>query len=176
MKITDRYAGAINATNLVIDPGTTFSSTDVLGAYGMAGKAHPLAVALARLLCGDNRDSGAVVHIIAEMAFKRARTIEMPFKRLQAVSMAQACIAWKRSGVCRPCGGHGVEYLPGTPHLSDIQCKFCHGTGKIPFEKQFITLGAQHVELANWLINVMERELAKSGPEAIRRIGANLEL
>ena len=38
MRVLDRYASAIDSSNLKSEPGTTFSDTDVLGAAGIAAK------------------------------------------------------------------------------------------------------------------------------------------
>jgi hypothetical protein len=62
MKIVDRYASAVRASSLKSEPDTTYSASDVLGAMGLAGKRHPLAVALTRLFTGDNTASGDIVN------------------------------------------------------------------------------------------------------------------
>ena len=52
-------------------------------------------------------------------------------------------------------------------------CKFCRGTGKILFDRQFpIT----RLELARWLLVEIEREQAVAGPAAMAALAPKLEL
>jgi hypothetical protein len=187
MSIADRYATAIRSSCLTVDERTYRSDTDVLAGMGCADRAlsrgkdfngrdipkAPLAVALQRLFMGDNHASREIVQVLADLAWRRARTTGVKLARPQAADMARACLAWHRSGVCKPCGGHGVMVMPGTKTLGHQKCGACKGEGAVPFERQF---PQELRELARWLVAEMERDQAKVGPEAMKWIAPMLDL
>jgi len=173
MKITDRYASAINSRTLTVDPKTTMSDTDVLGAYGLAAKRAPLAVALSRLLAGDNRAQALIVDHLADDAWRHARHLRVKCSPVEAADLARACLAWYRHGACRPCGGHGKLKIPGTVTLGVEDCPACRGFGRMPLEAQVIK---RHRELASWLVAIMKRELATAGPAAMAALAPKMDL
>jgi DnaJ-class molecular chaperone len=172
MRIQDRYASAIKSSSLKVDPRTTFSDTDVLGAVALASRTQPLGVALERLFAGDNGASKQVVAVLAQLARGKATALRIKFTAVQSVDMAQACLAWHRDGTCKPCGGHGVMKIKGTTTLGVQECKTCKGTARVPFEREF---HATQRELARWLVAEMEREQAKAGPAAMAKIAPRLD-
>ncbi len=171
--IIERYASAVRSTNLRSDVRSVASDTDVLGSMGLAARDFPLAVALQRLFCGDNKAAAAIAETLADDAWREARAMRVKLNRVEAYDMAQACLAWHRDGVCKPCGGHGKLLIPGTKTLGNRDCKDCRGVGKMPFERQFP--GHQR-ELAGWLVAHMEQHQSKAGPEAMKRLSAHLSL
>lgn len=171
--ITGRYAAAVHTSNLASSPRTTCSPSDVLGAFGIAGRRHPLAVALARLFVGDNHAAGAIVAILSGMALSRAKREGVKLRPVECDDMARAVLAWHRDGLCRPCGGHGVLRVPGTTTLSDSTCPKCRGTRKVPFDAQF---SVEHLIVARWLQGEIEREAGKAGPAAMAALAPRLEL
>lgn len=170
--IGERYSVAIRSRNLVVNPLTTFSDTDVLGGMGLAGKDHPLAVALQRLFAGDNAAASEVVVVLAEMVRNKASSKRIKMAETQAVDMARACLAWHRDGMCKPCGGHGITLIVGTKTLGSQECKACKGTGRRHFEREF---HESFQPLAQWLVAEMEREQAKAGPAAMAKIAPRLD-
>jgi hypothetical protein len=173
MKISERYSTAIKSSNLAVKEATTYSDTDVLGAYGIAAKTHPLAVALERLLSGDNHAAVTVVALLAVMARRHNTTNGGAMTEGQSVDVARSALAWFRHGTCTACGGHGYLPLPGAPGLSDVECLSCRGSGKIPFESQ---LHKSQRSTALWLLAEMEREMSKAGPAAMKAIAPSLTL
>lgn len=173
MLIQDRYASAIRSSNLQTDERTTYSDTDVLGAFGLAGREHPLAVALQRLFLGDNGAASEIVEMLAQMARGKANASRLKMTVIQAEGMAKACLAWHRHSACAPCGGHGLLVIPGTKTLGSQECKACRGTGKRPFEQEF---HHSFRGIAIWLVSEMEREQARAGAEAMKKIAPKLEL
>lgn len=173
MLIQDRYASAIRSSNLAVDERTTYSDSDVLGAFGLASRERPLAVALERLFSGDNGAARRIVAILAQMLVGKAPHMRIAITHEQAHVMAQACLAWHRSNACRPCGGHGKLVIPGTLTLGHQDCKVCRGTGKRPFEREF---HAEMRELAKWLIAEMERHQARAGGAAMAKLAPKLEI
>ena len=173
MKITERYASAVNSPNLKSKPDTTYSDTDVLGAFGLAGKKRPLAIALTRLFTGDNHAAREIVAILADEAWRRARFESVKMTRLQSQDIARAVLAWHRDGVCRPCGGHGYLQITGTPSIGDSECPACRGTRKMPFEREF---HADRLGLAQWLQGEIEREQGEAGQAAMRALAPRIEL
>ncbi len=173
MKIQERYASAIRSRNLRSEERTTYSDSDVIGAYGWASTQGSLAVDLERLFAGDNGAAGAVVETLAELARGKATAMRMKIGSAQAVDMARACLAWHRDGTCRPCGGHGKLVIPGTKTHGDRDCQVCRGTGKRPFEREF---HPEKRQLARWLLAEMQRATAEAGPAAMRALAPRLEL
>lgn len=181
MKITNRYASAVHSSNLDVDEKTTYSDSDVLGAMGYAGKAErfdgrpgvPLAAALARLFSGDNTASREIVEIMAELAWSKGKALSVKLTRVQSADMAKAVLAWHRDGVCKPCGGHGYEIVPGTRTVGDTECRACRGSRKMPFDIHFT---ASEVPIARWLLANLEREQEKAGPAAMAALAPRLEL
>ncbi|MES2973379.1 MAG: hypothetical protein V4757_07210 [Pseudomonadota bacterium] len=173
MKIQERYAVAVNSTCLTVDERTTFSDTDVVGAYGLASKSEPLAVRLERLFHGDNGASAALVTDLSQLLRNKAASMRLRIARTQADDMAKACLAWHRNGTCKTCGGHGLQLIPGTKTHSERDCLSCRGTGRRPFERNF---RHELQGLAGWLVAHMEREQARAGPAAMQSLAPMLGL
>jgi len=180
MKIQERYATAVRSSCLTVDERTTYSDTDVLGAMGLASREHPLAVALERLFYGDNTASEDLLNILTEMLQGKAPSLQTRISASVARDMARACLAWHRDGTCKACGGHGKQLIPGTKTHSERPCHACKpspnaatGTGKVPFERSF---HPERRPLAAWLVSEMQREQAKAGPAAMKRLAPSLNL
>ena len=47
-------------------------------------------------------------------------------------AVAAAVLSWWLSHVCLKCHGRRAERITGTPALSAMQCRHCHGTGAQP--------------------------------------------
>lgn len=171
-RITERYASAANSSNLSSKERTTWSDSDVLGAAGLAAKEHELGIALMRLFTGGK--SEPVIAQLTEIAFKRARTLEItPFPVLTAKDMAVAVLGWYRHGTCAACGGTGKQLIPDTPHLSDKDCGACYGSGRIAFEQQF---QHKHRPVANWLRREIDRSQGAAGRAAMAAIAPDFDL
>lgn len=170
MKIIERYSAAVNSDNLVIDPRSTWADTDVLGAAGLAAKAEPLGIALTRLFADGKAEP--VVVILSEMAFKRARTLQVRLSRVQADDLSKSVLAWYRHGICKPCGGVGYRIIPGTPKLGD-ECPDCRGTGRRLFDEEF---RGELYELARWLSGEIDRSQVAAGRAAMAMLAPRLEL
>ena len=179
MNFDDRYATAVRSSNLKSKPDTLRSDSDVLGAAGLAAKRAPLALALLRLLSGDNHASTEIVSILAGMADGKAYRIGVEITRIECVDMGRAVLAWCRDGTCKACGGHGfrlandAEIGQGRAVLSEHHCPACRGERKIPFDRQF---SIERLELARWLRSEVEREVSKAGPAAMAALAPRLEL
>lgn len=171
--LDERYATAVNSSNLNIDARTAISDTDVLSAFGIAARTEPLAVALKRLFAGDDRAVHDVVRELTAVAWYGARALRVRLDRIEAFDMARACVAWQRNGTCRECGGHGFELIAGTRTHSERRCPPCRGSGKLPFEKNF---PRRQRELAAYLVAEMQREMGRAGPEAMKILATRLEL
>lgn len=179
-KFTNRYAGAVFSRNLKSEPDTAMSDADTVGAAGLAAKRSPLAMALLRLFVGDNHAAESLAILLENMVVGKAYRMGIEITRSEARDMGRAVLAWHREGVCKPCGGHGFDVQKGSAKvgqaravLSSTNCKFCRGTGKILFDKQFpIT----RLELARWLLVEIEREQAIAGPAAMAALAPKLEL
>ena len=98
MKIIDRYNSAVRSSNLKSGPSTTASDTDVLGAMGLAAKRNPLAIALTRLLTGDNSASSEIVRILAASLKGKAKRDGPAMKWVECEDMARGVLAWQAAG------------------------------------------------------------------------------
>ena len=173
MTIQDRYASAVHSRSLTVDPRTRMSDTDVLGAYGLASREVPLAVALERLFAGDNKAAPQIAEALGGMAHQHSYKLDVRISKIECHDLAKACLAWHRNGTCRECGGHGYQLAPGAPMLSERECPACNGTGRINLEQQF---HPELRELVRWMAAELARETGRAGPAAMRRIAPMLEL
>lgn len=170
MRIIERYSAAVHSDNLAVDERTVMSDTDVLGAAGLAARSEPLGVALTRFFAGGK--AGPVVEELTILVFKRARTVGVKLSQVQAVDLSTAVLGWYRHGTCQPCGGTGYQLIPGTPSLGD-ECTHCHGTGRLPFDRQFHE-GTR--DLARWLSGEIDRSQTAAGRAAMTLIAPKLDL
>ena len=183
MSITDRYATAVRATSLAgnaesmadgTSPAKTANQVDVLGAFGLAAKKRPLAVALTRLFAGDNRAAREIVQLLAVMVDTKSwRDDGVNVPMLEAEDIGRKVLAWHRDGVCRDCGGHGFELIHGAPSLSGNACPVCRGSRKVPFDSEFTM---ERLHLARWLREKIEREQGMAGQAAMRALAPRLDL
>lgn len=172
MKFDDRYSSAVRSSNLKSAPDTRMSDTDVLGAAGLAGKKHPLAFALMRLLAGENSETREVVQLMAAMADGRGFRTGVEISRIECDDMACRVLAWYRHGRCEPCRGRGYQVIEGTARLGN-QCPACHGSGKRSFDDEW---PLERIDLARWLLAKLERELAIGGPAAMAKLAPRLDI
>lgn len=177
-KIENRYASAVRSSNMRSKPGTEMSDSDVIGAAGLAARRNELAISLMRLFSGDNREAHHVVRVLSEMAWGKAKAEHVKLKRAQADDMARAVLAWFRDGRCDVCRGHGYKVVggklgEGRAVLSDAACSACKGTRKLPFDTQF---AIERRLIARWLLSEVERQLAVAGAEAMKALGARMDV
>ena len=170
MKILERYASAVRSGDLRSRENTTFSDPDVIGAYGLAAKREPLGVALQRLFTGDN---GAADQVILILAGRIKDHFQGQLSSTQARDVAAGVLEWNRNSVCTSCNGSGYEVIPGTPSLSDHECKACRGTGKRLFQKQF---HRDKLKFADWAQVQIEMAQSRAGQEAMKAIAPSLNL
>lgn len=177
MSILERYASAIHSSNLKSEPRTNASDSDVLGAGGLAAKDQPLAVALERLFRGDSHAAADIVALLASEVWEQSAADRRKLRRVEAEALAQAVLAWFRSGTCKPCGGHGYAIIgtlgTGRAVKSDQECPACRGTKKVLFEPQFT---ARTLPYAYWLRDRIEAQSCIAGPAMMRKLGKEMGL
>lgn len=188
--VEERYSTAVSSSNLAVNPRTSMSDTDVLGAMGLADREltqgrksdgtpvrpAPLAVALERLLSGDSRAAHGIVRGLADAVWKEARGRNTKLTHLEATHMAKVLLAWMRDGVCKTCGGHGYQLIPGTKTHSVTPCRHCSKSetpGKRPLFKEF---RPAHRDLADWLRNEVQREAGRAAPQAMAHLASTMDL
>jgi hypothetical protein len=185
MKFEDRYHSAVRTSNLKSEEKTTFSASDIMGAAGLASKprtasetsdsrpGQPLAMALLRLLTGDNHASAEVLAILSVKVIGKAHRLGPEIEQPAALMLSALVLGHFRDGRCRSCKGHGFELIKGAPAIGDKQCPQCDGTGNRPFDAMFTT---DRIDLARWLAAELDRELAKAGPAAMAALAPRLIL
>jgi len=195
----ERYASAVNSSNLSVKSETTYSDTDVLTAMGLAARHHPLGAALQRLFVdGKAREC---VDLMAKMAREYSLSVDRdlendtyggkprPQRRgtsatirrtprglspFQSQRLAEKVLAWYRHGVCTDCGGTGKEIIiEPKPHLGEDDCQTCRGTGRRLFEPNFTV---ETLEVACWLRDEVSKHQAFAGRAAMVAIGVNMDL
>ena len=180
--ITDRYAAAVRSKNLRAsaetmadgtNPVATAAAADVIGAFGLAGKKQPLAMALARLLVGDRQVARKIVDILTTKVLDKAEAWKVDIQPDEAVVLGKCVLAWAQFGTCKPCRGLGHPLIRGTTTLSQVTCPECHGTGRMPFDTHF---AVEHLQLARWLLAEIEADIAKAGPVAMAALAPRLDL
>ena len=192
MSIKERYASAVNSSNLSVKYETNFSDTDCLAAMGLAARHHPLGAALQRLFVdGKAREC---VDLMAKMARDHSQQLQPATQNprkggttafnsrgkgrglspFQSQRLAEKVLAWYRHGVCTECGGTGKEIIiEPKPHLSEDDCRHCRGTGRRLFEPNFT---AETLEVAVWLRNEVSKHQAMAGKAAMLAIGVSIDL
>lgn len=109
------------------------SDVDILTAVGMAGIRNPGWLAVFRLKYLNDWESATE----AKDQFRRwaKRSMERRGMDIKAIDRAaeQALEHWI-DDTCHPCKGHGYSMVPGTPHLSDVECQKCRGSGRKPIK------------------------------------------
>lgn len=188
ISIKNRYASAVNSSNLKSEERTNTSDSDVLGAMGIAdrrlslginehgdkiGSEHPMAVPLERLFVGDRASAGVIVQLLAGSIRGKAQSLRIRMSETQATDMAKAVLGWFRQPACRVCGGHGFKVIKNTTVLGDSKCRPCNGSGKVLLEDLF---HADQRELVRWAKDQMEREAGQAGPAAMKALAPSLEL
>lgn len=181
--IKDRYASAVNSSNLKSAPETKWSDTDVLGAYGIADRRlssgedhfskHPLAVPLERMFAGDSSAASTIVSILSGIIRGKAKSLRIDMTVTQATDMAKATLGWFRAPACRACSGHGFKIIKGTKTLGDSRCHPCNGTGKVQLEQLY---RVEQRELVRWVMAQLERESNMAGPAAMKALAPTLNL
>lgn len=187
ISIKNRYASAINSSNLKSEGRTDTSDSDILGAMGIADRRlnagknehgddvskHPLAVPLERLFAGDSASAGVIIQLLAGMIRGKAQSMRVKMSETQGTDMARAVLGWFRKPACRACGGHGFYVIRNTTVLGDSKCKPCNGSGKVLLEELF---HESQRELVRWAMSQIEREAGQAGPAAMRALASQMEL
>jgi hypothetical protein len=179
--IRDRYASAVNTSNLKSDPKTTYSPTDVLGAYGLADRRlangidhhtkHPLAVPLERLFAGDDTAARDIVLRLTGIIRGKAIALRVDLTQSQTRDMARAILGWFRRPACPKCDGHGFKKIAGTTTIGNMRCRPCDATGRVQLEQLY---RVEQRQLVRWVVARMELEAGLAGPAARKAIAPQL--
>lgn len=176
-KILDTYAGAVARGDLSSDDRSTFRGADVVGAFGLAGRKHKLAAALARMFIGGDREAKEVSAIMTRMLVSKAHDLGEPIGEAAADLIAGIVLEWHRNSTCPMCKGHGFRTVAGElgesrAVIGSQACRTCKGRRVRPFDPLF---PAERLSLARWLRDKVERETALAGPAALRYLRLDLK-
>jgi len=172
MRYQERYACSVNSSNLTVDERTTWADSDVIGAAGMAAHHFPLGVALMRLFDGSG-SAQEVIESMADEAMRKRNAMRIKISRVEVEDLCRAALAWHRAGTCPECGGTRKQLIPGTPHLSEIDCVPCNGSGRMLYRN---IIAESRIPLFEWLIAAIKREQVNAGCQAMRNLAPRLDL
>ncbi len=162
VRFEERYLAAVASSNLRSEQKTFYSSSDVLGAAGIASKCQPMAIALIRLFSGDNHAAAEILALLAQKLVSKAHRDGVRMSNRYAVEISAVTLDWFRDGRCKACRGLGFQgYGEHRP------CKACGGARRREFEPMF---EADHVEIARWLLTELEREVGVAEPTAMKAL------
>ena len=165
MQISERYTTARNTSNLKSSPRTNLSASDVLTAAGMAAQEHEDALLLWGIAYqGKSSDVYRLVEVLSKRLDGYMTKANVKGDRR---SIAMECIAWHLYGTCQPCGGRGLEMIPGTPMQSDTVCRHCNGSGKVPLPR-----GDAHT----WLTAYMGRINGHAAGKLMDKLALDMDL
>lgn len=164
--IQEKYTRARNTSNLKSEPRSRQSPADILAAAGMASqdKDNGTAMLLWEVLFrGKTQSKLALVEVLSRDLFfvMRRQKLEGDPRRI-----AMEVVAWYLHGTCKPCGGLGMEKMPGTPALSGRLCKACHGTKRVPLPRTIAH---------DWLQDRISKLSAIAGGRVMRKIADDLK-
>lgn len=148
--IAEKYMSARTTSSLKLKAETTSSPADILTAAGMVGGRQGLAM---QLWSVTHSPSKAHLMSLSQTLAHRLDGYMLSKKikaREHAASIAQTVLLWHLYGTCKYCNGTKRERIQGTPHLSDVECPRCNGTGRIP-------LVTAHDDSAKWLHSEIEQ-------------------
>jgi hypothetical protein len=63
--------------------------------------------------------------------------------------------------VCPACEGRKFELIPGTPHVGERRCNFCHGTGQRPYPRRHGEKVQAVMSVLGWIQGLMEKAVAR---------------
>lgn len=132
----ERYGTAVSAGRLR-QRQERLSSADTVAAAAIAGRHHPLGLALWRVRYGNDRgaypQAQELLRAKVMNVAHRRHWLERP-KGLRL--LAHQVLEWTVFGVCPHCAGRGLAPVDGVPSvLSDDPCDVCHGDGSTPIER-----------------------------------------
>lgn len=163
MKIHERYSVARNTSNLAVNPRTSLSASDVLGAAGMAGQEYELALLLWSVLYQGKIQ--AKVALVNHLSRDLRNQMEQKRWTGDPVVITKEVIGWWFNGVCKSCKGRGYEVLKGTPHLSERLCKACHGAKMVALPRG---------DTYTWLANRMDTLTAIASGAIMRKLAKQI--
>lgn len=149
MSLKEKVSSAQRSKNLQEVPHNQIGDVDIIRACGMVGAEMPLALSVWRLKYSDAASEfPKVFDGLLTMVLSR-------YHKVNGVDVTQNVLRYWLDNVCKPCKGRGKEAVPGTPMLSDRDCEFCEGQGRVKLKDQN--------DAALWLLeelSKMERDVA----------------
>lgn len=156
--IAEKYMSARTTGKLKLTNG--IGPAEMVAAAGMAGQQHGLAFDL--WVLHHHPSARALSRMVEILALRMDDYAAGKRVTVRSRRVVRQTLAHWLSPTCRSCGGHGKERISGTPHLSDVDCGHCHGTG----ERQ---LNTEHNEMAQWLLNEIRSISSQAEPALASR-------
>jgi len=167
MLIQERYNSARASSSLKVVETTRYAPTDILIAAGLTAQECEVAMLVWDVEArGKHKSKQDLINELARMLQRANELKKISFKG-DCHTIAKEVIAWRLYGTCQPCSGLGYQLILGTPVLSDVLCKHCHGTGKIALPR-----GSGHT----WLASLIDRLTAVAAGVMMRRLADDMNL
>lgn len=169
IKVDERYATAINSSNLKMDTRDGAPIGDVDLCVAVAWSSARLGRSLLRLVSEYGKpirlqgmSTTDAILLVGKLKSLRdvQRELAIQLKlwgHPQPIDASLSIISWWLVRVCRKCDGRGYEVVPGTARLSAKQCNYCHGTGEAKLPQ-----GDFGKRAANYLDDSIQRARAQS--------------
>jgi len=152
MGALERLAEAQISSNLG-DDYLRLADVDYIRASGWAAQSNPEGLMLYRLkYANDHTEYKPALQRMYALAVGKAFRMRLIISHQELTDLAENTLRHWVAPVCPACLGRGYEVIPGTPTLSETECKHCHGQGRLSLKK--IVRG--HIDLAEWLSQKMD--------------------
>jgi len=127
--MAERYARATLSSNLKDDEH--HHVTDTLAA--MALGSSDFGALLFRVKFANDRTSYPQLRVLWIDKVTEKADLNHWSTKIKPFKAAVTALEYWLNDRCPACFGLGYQKIPGTPHLSDVACHICEGTGTMPF-------------------------------------------
>lgn len=164
-RIAEAYSRARNTSNLKVAANTRMSSSDVLGAAGMAAQEEESAMILWSVVYGGK--TSQKMRLVEGLANKLAGHMIRNQMKGSPRQISMEVIAYYLHAKCMACDGVGYQLIPHSIARSDNLCPECDGIGKPrpPSDPAFM-----------WLLKYVETLISIAGGKQMQKLSLSMDL
>lgn len=171
--IEERYGCAVEATDLSLRYERT-GRVDVIAAAGMVGARHPLCLSVWRWIYGDDaNERHAVLAGLLKWTSAQAKARRWD-KRRDLVVVVVTVADWHKHKACPACHGTRYEVIEGTPTLSDVPCRVCHGSGMRSLDKLLLKYGPDWIKRGRELSAYVDRLICEANGDMLKKMAQDM--